>query len=152
MASDATRAEPRGRDVFVAGSSEADPLSATTVAALFAAAFGLPPARALTEDAPFDAWDGDHVLVYALDPGGDFPFLVRMEFYRPIDVGQFAAMARTHDVAVAYAADERAAHDDTYHIVDRAGTRTRQLSFDETASSYACTIVGGGRTTDGPLS
>ena len=40
---------PRGRNVFVAG-----PSSAAVVAALFAAAFDLPPARALTEDSPFN--------------------------------------------------------------------------------------------------
>ena len=73
---------------------------------------------------------------------------MRMDFYRPIDVGLFALMARTHDVAIAYAVDERVAHDDTYHIVDRAGTRTRRLSFDETASSYACNIVRRAGPTD----
>ncbi|TXN70476.1 hypothetical protein [Methylobacterium sp. WL6] len=152
MAPYATREAFEGRDVFVAFSSAARSSSAATVAALFAAAFGLPPTRTLTEETPFqaqlDAWDSDHVLVYALAPDGDFPFMASIRFYRPIDVGQFASMARTHHVTIAYAADECRSYDDTYHIVDRSGTRTRQLSFDDTADSYACNIVGGGRTTE----
>lgn len=153
---DDTTEEPRGRDVFVDGLPGVTPLTAAAVAALFAAAFDLPSARALTEDAPFEAqlaaWDGDHVLVYALEPWGDFPFKVAMDFTRPIEVARFAAMARAHGLTIAYAADERAAHDVRYHVVDRAGTTTRLLSFDETPTSYACNLAGGEPSAGGPRS
>lgn len=67
-----TAEEQRGRDVFVAGPFSTNPVPAAAIAALFAEAF---------------------------DPGGDFPFKIAIDFHRPIDVGRFAAMARTHDVA-----------------------------------------------------
>ena len=134
--------EPRGRDVFVAG-----PASADAVAALFAAAFDLAPAHALTEGSPFDmlldALDDDHVVVYAIEPAGDFPFKVAMDFFRPIEVARFAAMARAHDVWIAYAYDENAPHDFRYHIVDRHGSTVRQLGFTDTEHAYTCTVLDG---------
>lgn len=140
-----TTEEPRGRDVFVAGLPGVAPLSAEVVAAFFAEAFGLPAARVLTEGVPFEAQlaalDGDHIFVYALENWGDFPFKVAMDFYRPIEVARFFAMARAHDVAIAYAADEQAANDFRYHIVDGTGMQTRLLSFDETDTSYACNLL-----------
>ncbi len=132
---------PRGRDVFVAG-----PPSAAVVAALFAAAFDLPRASALTEDASasalLEAVGASHLVVYALAPDGDFPFKVAMEFTRPIEVARFAAMARAHDVRVAYAVDEEAPHDVRYHVVDRRGASVRHLGFTDTEHAYTCTVLG----------